>query len=434
MSLEKQLADYGRLQEDLFGPFTVEEITDPIVGDRDRVTRRLTVRQRPSALILAAIAAVLLPIAGVSLWMDGSADSVLLDPPTTVSITWSDVSADQLGSMAMGPLPPSSVVSNGNVYLASERPDDYEERQTWTSTDGITWEQAENGILPISGLSGGFLAYRGHIDVPPIQFRRSDDGRTWTEAIPSTDPTRLASFTWSGLSVDEVLSLRLARLPSSHVHEAGTVFKVGDRFVAYYWNSAETVEAAVSSDGETWESVDVPDFLAEWFDFSSPRAMSDRGVSQRLWSGTFSAGHGRVLALTSDAEGHHLWESTDAITWNEISATLPAALRSHPATSKEFRDLLGAEPSIYGSHRLTAMDSGWTLAPWHYPFAPEGSGSYHSLDGMIWNQLSPEVATGSQAVVHTAGNKVFFFMATDSRFPAYGSYQGLQIATINPES
>jgi hypothetical protein len=70
------------------------------------------------------------------------------------------------------------------------------------------------------------------------------------------------------------------------------------------------------------------------------------------------------------------------------------------------------------------MDSGWTLAPWHYPFAPEGSGTYHSLDGMIWNQLSPEAATASQAVVHTAGNKVFFF----------SSDQGLQIATINPES
>lgn len=412
MSLEKQLADYGRLHEDLFGPFSVEEITDPTVGDSDRVTPRLKMRQRPPALILAAIVAVLLPIGGMSVWMNRAADSAVLDPPTTEGITWSDVSKDQLGSLARGPLPFPSVVSNGDVYLASDRSDDdYEERQTWTSTDGITWEQAENGILPVSGLSGGFLAYRGHIDVPPVQFLRSDDGRTWTAATPSTDPTRLASITWSGLSVDEVLRLRLARLPSSHVHEAGTVFKVGSRFVTYYWNSVETVEAAVSSDGETWEPVDVPEFLAEWLDFSSPRAMSDRGFSQRLWSGTFSAGHGKVLATTSDSEGHHLWESTDGITWNEISATLPAALRSHP--------------SIYGSHRLTVMDSGWTLAPWHYPFAPEGSGTYHSLDGRIWNQLSPEAATASQAVVQTAGNKVFFF---------FSSYQGLQIATINPES
>jgi hypothetical protein len=423
MSLEKQLADYGRLHEDLFGPFSVEEITDPTVGDSDSVTPRLKMR-RP-ALILAAIVAVLLPIGGMSVWMDRADDSAVLDPPTTESITWSDVSKDQLGSLARGPLPLPSVVSNGDVYLASDRSDDdYEERQTWTSTDGITWEQAENGLLPVSGLSGGFLAYRGHFDVPPVQFLRSDDGRTWTAATPSTDPTRLASITWSGLSVDEVLRLRLARLPSSHVHEAGTVFKVGSRFVTYYWNSVETVEAAVSSDGETWEPVDVPEFLAEWLDFSSPRALSDRDISQRLWSGTFSAGHGKVLAVTSDSEGHHLWESTDGITWNEISATLPAALRSHPATSKEFRDLAGAAPSIYGSHRLTAMDSGWTLAPWHYPFAPEGSGTYHSLDGMIWNQLSPEAATASQAVVHTAGNKVFFF----------SSDQGLQIATINPES
>lgn len=429
MSLENQLAEYGRVQEELFGPISIEEITSLRAVQRETVIRRPNGRKHPAALILAAMAAVLLSVGGVSLLIGGPSDPVVADLPTSLSITWSDVPADQIGNLPgkSNGFPPSSLVTNGEVYLAGED-QVFEVRMTWVSPDGITWEQAETGLTPVSGLSGGFLAYRGHFDSPPIQFWRSEDGENWTEASPSTDPTRLASFTWSGLSVDEVLGLRLPELPSSHVHEAGTVLKVGGRFVTYYWSSDGTVEAAVSSDGETWESVDTPDFLAEWFNFSSPRAMSDRDFSKRLWSGTFAAGHGKALALTSDAAGHHLWESIDGVIWDEISSTLPAALMSHSSSSMATR----TDPSIYGSHHPTAMETGWALVPWHYPFAPEGSVTYHSIDGMTWNTLSPEPASGVPWFVHAAGNKVFFF--TGDSDPGYGgSYQGLHIATMNPE-
>jgi hypothetical protein len=96
MSLERQLADYGRLQEGLFGPISVDEIAAPIVNKRGEGTAMATKtrhapnpemrnRFRGPAWALAAFIAVLAVGAlYVAFLSDG--DQVADSPPTPTTI------------------------------------------------------------------------------------------------------------------------------------------------------------------------------------------------------------------------------------------------------------------------------------------------------------------------------------------------------------
>jgi hypothetical protein len=381
--LQTQLRQYARELDERYPDIEFEELLERIAPTRPR---RFTTMRGP-AVALAAAVVVLLVIGGVSLLIGGTNEVDPVDEPTTGTFTWEHVAPDSDEAM-IGEIVPAVIVGNGDVYLATDDFTD-ESGMTWTSNDGVEWTEGTAGLAAVPGVSEGFLAYHGGYDGPGgLGFWRSDDGRTWSDAPTSADGTTVAHFTWSAVTVDEVLAMQLPPLPSSHLHEAGTVFKVNDRFVAYYWSSTESVEVAVSGDGQTWESVVVPDFLAEWFDFDSPRAMSDRGFSHRLWSGSFSAGHGTVLAITADGEGHHLWQSSDGVSWEDTGSTLP----DH---------LMGA--TVHATHHLTAMTIGWSLTPWDLRGATV---AYHSVDGQAWQPLAP----ARSAMIRSTDDKIFFFL------------------------
>lgn len=95
MSLETQLTDYGRLQEELFGPIAVDEITNPLADHRQErtpsartlVTPQTTLRNRYAGPVWAVAAFVaVLAVAAIYLAFSNT-DSQVADtqpPPTTV--------------------------------------------------------------------------------------------------------------------------------------------------------------------------------------------------------------------------------------------------------------------------------------------------------------------------------------------------------------
>ena len=96
MSLEKQLADYGRLHEELFGPISVDEVTNPVVNKRREgmsMTKTLhsprtkqPSRYRGPSWAVAAFVAVL-AVAALYFAFFGDSDEVAdtQPPPTTVA-------------------------------------------------------------------------------------------------------------------------------------------------------------------------------------------------------------------------------------------------------------------------------------------------------------------------------------------------------------
>lgn len=92
MSLEKQLADYGRLQEDLFGAIEVDEITNPLTEGRQERTpssqtlfpQRITWRTRCAGPAWAVAAFVsVLAVGAVYLLFSNLGDRVADNPPPT---------------------------------------------------------------------------------------------------------------------------------------------------------------------------------------------------------------------------------------------------------------------------------------------------------------------------------------------------------------
>ena len=92
MSLEKQLADYGRLQEELFGAIEVDEITNPLtVGRQERTPssqtlfpQRITWRTRYAGPAWAVAAFVsVLAVCAVYLLFSNLGDQVADNPPPT---------------------------------------------------------------------------------------------------------------------------------------------------------------------------------------------------------------------------------------------------------------------------------------------------------------------------------------------------------------
>lgn len=114
MTLEKQLADYGRLQEELFGPISVDEITNPLANKRregmsttktlhSSKINQLSRHWRPVWAVVAFIA--VLAVGGVYLAFSSDEDQVADNPPpTTVAPdveTMTDLEVIQAGVEAL---------------------------------------------------------------------------------------------------------------------------------------------------------------------------------------------------------------------------------------------------------------------------------------------------------------------------------------------
>jgi Tol biopolymer transport system component len=85
MTLESQLAEYGQLQDEVFGPISLDEVaTTPLVVEGP-VGWAQGFRKNPVTLAIAAMVAVILVIGGIAFLMGGNeADPV--DIPTTVPL------------------------------------------------------------------------------------------------------------------------------------------------------------------------------------------------------------------------------------------------------------------------------------------------------------------------------------------------------------
>jgi hypothetical protein len=416
-TLESQLAEYGELQEEMFGSIAVDEITTGIfVAKRPAGRFSLFGRRHPLALATAAMVAVLLVIGGITYLTRQAGGPDPVDQPVSEMFTWTfhpegDNSLPYYPNTYEVAGHDGGFIANGNGNI-------------WTSTDGGTWSRGPIGLGLRSGVAGGFLAEG--VDGSGAgngTYWRSADGESWTEVVSEAgQPPLPASFSWLGLNVDEILDLSLPASLGPPGAWSGTVLKVGNRFVAYYWNPEQILEGAVSDDGQSWERFETAAFLTEWFDFESPRSMGDRGFSDRLWSGVFTIGQDRVLALTADLDGHHLWESIDGIVWDEFASTLPEPLLSPPGP--------GTDPSIVATHHVTALSTGWTLTPWDRPFSPAGSSTYFSVDGRIWATLSPpDLIPDAPSSIRVVGDTIFFFTYSETSEAAHG----LQVATVDDQ-
>jgi len=415
-TLENQLFEYGKLQEDVFGPISLDEITSRPVG----VGRHGVLARHPVALALATMVVVLVLIGGIAFWMrGGSNEPDVVDQPTTGTFTWEFLEPETF-RRPIGGFPVSQLVSNGDSFLANNY-----EGWTWTSTDGVTWSEGPTGFYALPGTAGEtFLAQDAeHIDGG---YWRSDDGKTWTAVEPDSGQLPdLRTISWLGLTVDEIAGLSHPETDPAD-DPAGAVFKVGDRFVTYYWNPEHILEAAVSDDGQVWERFEIAEFLTEWLDSESPRTMPDRDVSGRLWSGTFAVGHEKVLALTADSEVHRLWESTDGVSWEETRTNSPERLFA--ANTNLVSSYVGDGPAPLSTRHITALPSGWILAPWDQPFSLPGSPTYYSVDGQTWRSLAPpDLAPDTPFLIRVAGDKVFFFMFDFDN----GAFGGVHIATLD---
>lgn len=410
MTLESQLAEYGQMQDEMFGPISLDEVTTRPVGVERRKARYLVFGRHPAALAFAAMVAVLLVIGGIALLTGRTDEPDPVDQPTTGTFTWtSQTASDETLTPQV-----QTMVSNGEILLGTSF-----DGLTWTSPDGLTWSEGSSDFRAhaLPGIVGEFLVHTGG-----GIYWRSDDGKTWRELPASSQlPIGNAVF-WLGLTVDEIVSLSEPEILVDG-HPAGVVVKAGDRFVTYYWTPGHDLEGAVSDDGQAWDRFEVPEFLTEWFDPQSPRAMPDRGLSMRLWSETFAVGHDKVLALTADAAGQHLWESTDGVAWDELGSTLPDSLVSPPDFVEQSFGL--------ATHHVSAMSTGWSLTPWDGSWSPPGSSTYYSVDGRTWQTVSPpDFGTLPSQVIRVVGDKILFFID----YGTSETFEAVHVATLDDRS
>jgi hypothetical protein len=246
---------------------------------------------------------------------------------------------------------------------------------------------------------------------------RSADGLRWSEAEPQHEqPWRLENFRYFGLGVDEILSLSVSFPDAWRGGTAGAILKLDDSLVAYYFtenysngtpldDGASYLGAAISSDGRTWQQVEAPDFLHDWFQ-DEDRAMNDRGLSDQTWSWTFAVNGDRVLAMTGDSDGHMLWESRDGLRWEPISISF-LEQPSFDVFGYASRPNGGSFPSPF-SYRVVALEQGWAILPLAGIAAPEGEpsamerGVLFSVDGHNWLPLQFD-----EGLAAAAGDKIF---------------------------
>ncbi len=438
LDLKANLSEY---LDNVVERLDVEDIFDKQVGVPLVRLLQPRIRHRRVAVrvygVAAAVAVVLL-VGGLA-WLAGnSVDAVDNPTPTTVAtptlegFTWTKVEG---GSG----LPPAGafldMVSNGSKLVASDSFSAEEvvgDMRLWTSVDGLTWSPERARLHVLYGTGGEFLAVGTGTDLRPTDgiegtyLWRSSDGVRWTRADPALAETlhKLASFRFSGLTVDEILGLSLP--DSSGGGPTGAVFKIDGRYVSYYWpaDAEPNVASAVSTDGRTWQEVEAPDFLVNWFDSGSPRAMSDRGYSDRLWSGTFAVNGSRVVALTGDSDGHRLWESTDGLSWQGIHPDYGNAPGSHVFTQGVGLDEQYPGATTYG---VFPMSDGWVILPW----ASEEIRVLFSVDGRTWQFIEPpKDLVGFAWFTRVAGDKVLFVLLGGTQ----ESVRGLIVATYEGSS
>lgn len=427
--LKDQLRDYlDNVVERLEAPDTNEPRLRSLLGryGQPRINRR-----RPPAWAygLAAAAATLL-LVGVGAWVirnaDGQTPSTLLKQPATLVYPTLDdfefIPADSEGRLGIQPfLRPPGILNNGTSFLTESK-----DGTDWVSPDGVTWSPSQEGVRPIYGGKGEFLAITtdAFTELSPssrTRLWRSSDGLRWREASARDEALwRLATFRYFGLGVDEILSLSLS-LPDAWAEgaPAGAILKLDDKYVAYYFSEgygqrlprngdSSYLRAAVSTDGRTWRAAEAPDFLHDWFQ-DEVRAMPDRGLSDQTWSWTFAVNGDRALALTGDAHGHTLWESSDGLQWEPISI----AYLDQPSF-----DVFGAAANSHGTplptafaYRVAALEQGWAILPLGTFFEPSqneetpsvtGRGVLFSVDGHNWLPLQFDFGAAA-----AAGNKIF---------------------------
>ena len=434
--LKNQLEDY---LDHVVGRLETEDIHEPRLGTppvRDG-QRRVHPQRFPAWIYGLAGAVATLLVVGVGAWLiryaDGQMPSIPLDQPvhlaqpTLDDFEFTEAPADTERMLGWAPfVRPPGILSNGTRLLTESF-----EGADWVSSEGVVWSPGRKGVHPFYGGMGEFLAITTVATPEPSPsihalLRRSSDGLLWSEAEPQDEaPWRLETYRYFGLRVDEILSLSLS-LPNawSGGGPAGAILKLDDTYIAYYFTDgywqetppdADTsyVGAAVSSDGRTWRSAEVPDFLRDWFQDGS-RAQWDRGLSDQTWSWTFAVSGDRVLALTGDSGGHMLWESTDGLRWEPISISFVEQpsfdVFGQAASFHETRLPDGRTAPSAFPYRVVALEQGWAILPLGgiTSLPPEeelsavGRGVLFSVDGHNWLPLQFD-----EGFAAAAGDKIF---------------------------
>ena len=415
--LKDQLADY---LDYVVEHLEAEDVYQPRLTTPPMWPEQPKVRRTPAWMYALAPAAAILVLAGVAVWLFRGSEHaptpvdqpVEIQQPTLDGFELTEAPADAERMLGWTPfvLVPG-ILSNGSHFLTES-----EDGTDWVSIDGVTWSPNREGVRPFHGGMGEYLAITSS-----GRLGRSSDGLGWAAAEPKDEaPTRLETYRYFGLEVDEILSLSLSLPDAWHGSgPAGAILKLDDTYIAFYftanyWQSTplegETsyLGAAVSSDGRTWRPVEAPDFLQEWF-HGDPRAMWDRGFSDQTWSWTFAVNGDRVLALTGDSGGHTLRESTDGLRWEPISVSFleqppfdvfGSATRSHESPLPD-----GAIVPSPFSYRVVALEQGWAILPLggiEVGEEEEERGVLFSVDGHNWLPLQFE-----EGFAAAAGDKIF---------------------------
>ena len=102
-TLENQLAEYGGLQEEVFGPIALDEITSRPVTYA--ASQNPVLRWHPAVLATAAMVVVLLMIGGIALLTGGSNAPDPVDQPVTPSSTTPTLSSTSTPATSPTPSP-----------------------------------------------------------------------------------------------------------------------------------------------------------------------------------------------------------------------------------------------------------------------------------------------------------------------------------------
>lgn len=305
------------------------------------------------------------------------------------------------------------IVGDGESFIVTATENPFYE--TWTSADGETWTLQPEYIRVIHGAAGLFLGIHQNETegVGDDRLAISDDGVSWEYVTPATgeSPHRFEEFRYVGLTVDEILTLDLPdvwnphedrREPPGTPSHVGAILKIDGRYVGYFYGNEDTasVMGAVSEDGLTWATFEAPDFLAEWLDIRNGRAISDRYLSERLWSSTFAGDGTRVLALVGNQSGHGIYESSDGIVWNRVETRY---LETSPGDP--FASSVGPDDLTLGLARLA---DGWVISSWWWPLSEEDFAILFSRDGRSWLPLEAPISReGLDWRPRVAGNTIF---------------------------
>ena len=331
--------------------------------------------------------------------------------PTQEDFTWREtLITGELGLnfQAVGP-GLDLIVGDGESFVTSDN------GETWSSSDGETWTLQPEYVRVIHGAAGQFLGiFQNQTEaVGDDRLAVSDDGVSWEYVTPASEqaPHRFEEFRYEGLVVNEILELHLPEAirsdhgpdhPGNPSH-VGAVLKVDGRYVAYFYDKdTGGLMGAVSEEGRTWNPVQVADFLSRWLDIGNDRAMSDRHLSERLWSSTFASDGTKILALVGDVSGHALYQSSDGITWSSIQ---PRYLETYPVDP--FVSPIDSNSLVWG---IAPLSDGWVISSWWEPLNsadPDTFAILFSKDATDWLPLdSPTNEEGSEWRPRVAGDTI----------------------------